>query len=102
MEKVKPLGDRVLVKVNKVDEKTRGGVILVNPTSMQEMSEGVIIEVGPGRRAETAGGVVNINVNLNVGDRVLFAKNVGANITIGDEPHRILRETDIIAVHEIS
>lgn len=100
MDKIKPLGDRVVVKLIEPDEKTQGGVILVNPADQREMIDGIIVEVGPGRSGETATGVITVPVNLKVGDKVLFAKSVGAQILLNKEKHRILRESDVIAVYE--
>ena len=100
MQKILPLGDRVIVKVLKPSEKTKGGVILVNPGDHRAVCDGVITEVGPGRMAETIKGIENIPVNLKVGDSVMFSKGVGAEIKIDDVDYRVLHESDIIAVYE--
>lgn len=100
MEKIKPLGDRIIVKPIVPNEKTPGGVILMNPANQTETSEGIIIDIGPGRRGETASGVIEIPINLKVGDKVLFSKGVGAMVESNGEKHRIIRESDVIGVYE--
>ena len=96
MESVKPLGDRIIVKILVPDEKTRGGIILVNPGNQQGMEEGIIIEVGKGRQLDN--GDHNV-IDLKVGDKVMYAGSVGAKIMIGEVPHKVLKEGDVVAVY---
>lgn len=100
MKSIKPLGDRVIVKVIEPTEKTPGGVILLNPGNQQEVSEGVITDIGPGRTGETISGVVNIPIALSIGNKVLFAKSVGIPVVVNDEKYKVIHETDVIAVYE--
>jgi len=96
VEKIRPLGDRIVVKVIIPDEKTKGGVILLNPGSQQEMEEGIVTEVGPGRMMDN--NVRNV-INLSVGEKVMYAKSVGAKIVIDEEQHKVLKEGDVIAAY---
>ena len=96
MTKVKPLGDRVVVKVIAPDEKTKGGVLLLNPGQMQDMEEGTVVEVGPGRMMDNN---VRNTIDLKVGDKVMYAKSVGVKMTLDDVEHKVLKEGDVIAVY---
>ena len=98
MSTVRPLGDRIIVKCIIPDEKTKGGVILLNPGNAQEMEEGIITEVGPGRLMDN--NVHNV-IDLKVGEKVMFARQVGAKIMIDEVMHKVLKEGDIIAAYVI-
>lgn len=94
--KLKPLGDRILVELLEAEETTKGGIILPD-TAKEEKSEGKVIAVGPGKTLET-GKVQPIEVKK--GDVVLFGKWGGDDITIDGKKHKIIRETDVLAVYE--
>lgn len=96
--KIRPLGDRVLVEVLEAEEKTAGGIILPD-TAKEEKSEGRVVSVGAGKVLES--GKVQ-PVEVKKGDRVIFAKWGGDEITIDGKKHKILRESDIVAVYESS
>ena len=91
---VKPLGDRVLVKLIEAEEKTKGGIYLPD-TAKEEKSEGEVIAVGKGK-VKDDGTVIPLEVK--VGDKVLFGKYSGDEIKIDGEKHKILRESEILAV----
>jgi chaperonin GroES len=94
--KIRPLHDRVLVKRLEGEEKTKGGIII--PDSAKEKpQEGQIIAAGPGRVNED-GKVTPLDVKK--GDRILFSKYSGNDITVDGEEHMIMREDDILAVLE--
>ena len=97
-ERIRALGDRIIVKVIVPDEKTKGGVILLNPGNQQEMEEGIVIEVGPGRMMDN--NIKNV-IDMKVGDKVMYAKSVGAKISIDDVQHKVLKEGDVIAVYVV-
>mgnify|MGYP001767988649 FL=1 len=94
--KVRPLADRVLVEVLEAEEKTKGGIILPD-TAKEEKTEGKVIAVGAGKMLES-GKVQAIEVKK--GDRVLFGKYSGDDIQIDGIKHKILKESEILAVYE--
>jgi chaperonin GroES len=94
--KVRPLADRVLVEILEAEEKTKGGIILPD-SAKQEKSEGKVIAVGTGKTLES-GKVQAIEVKK--GDRVIFGKYSGDDIEIDDVKHKILKESEILAVYE--
>jgi len=94
--KVKPLADRVLVKPLEAEEKSKGGIIIPD-TAKEKPQEGKVVEVGPGRR-DDKGGLVKLEVK--VGDKVLYGKYSGTEVSIEGEEYLILREEDILAIIE--
>ena len=92
----RPLHDRVVVKRVDSDEKTAGGIII--PDSAKEKpSQGEIVAVGPGARDEDGD---YIAMDLKVGDRVLFGKWSGTEVTLDGQDLLIMKETDIMGVIE--
>lgn len=91
---VKPLADRVVVKVLSGEEKTKGGIVLPD-TAKEKPQEGEVIAVGPGRVLENG---QRLTPELKVGDRVIFAKYGGTEVKLEGEEYLILRESDILAV----
>lgn len=94
--KVRPLGDRVLVKRLEEEEKTKGGIIIPD-TAKEKPQQGKIVAVGNGRTTED-GKVIPLNVK--VGEKVLFQKYAGSDIKIEGEDYLILREEEILGVIE--
>ena len=94
--KFRPLHDRVLVRRLDEDDKTSGGIIIPD-TAKEKPSEGEILGVGPGARNDK--GVVT-PLDVKIGDRVLFGKWSGTEVTIDGEELLIMGETDIMAVFE--
>ena len=92
----KPLHDRVLVRRIEQDEKTKGGIIIPD-TAKEKPMEGEIIAVGSGHKAED-GKVTPLDVRA--GDRVLFGKWSGTEVTIAGEELLIMKESDILGVIE--
>jgi len=92
----KPLHDRVLVRRIEQDEKTKGGIIIPD-TAKEKPMEGEIIAVGSGHKAED-GKVTPLDVKT--GDRVLFGKWSGTEVTIDGEELLIMKESDILGVIE--
>ena len=90
----RPLGDRVLVKRVKEEEKTKGGIIIPD-TAKEKPQEGEIIAVGSGARDE-AGKLVPLDVKA--GDRVLFGKWSGTEVKLEGEELLIMKESDIMGV----
>jgi chaperonin GroES len=91
---VKPLADRVVVKVLSGEEKTRGGIVLPD-TAKEKPQEGEVIAVGPGRVLDNG---QRVAPEIKVGDRVIFAKYGGTEVKLEGEEYLILRESDILAV----
>ena len=91
--KLKPLCDRVVVKMVEAEETTASGIILT--ASAQETPQvAEIIEVGPG-------GVVDgkeIKMEVKVGDQVIYSKYAGTDVKIDDEEYIIVKQSDILAV----
>jgi chaperonin GroES len=93
---LKPLGDRVLVKVLEQEDKTAGGILLPD-TAREKPQLGEVTAVGPGRKTED-GNVVPTEVK--VGDKVLYAKYAGTEIKIASSDYLLLTEKDILAIAE--
>ena len=91
---VKPLGDRVFVKISPSEEKTAGGILL--PDNAQEKPQvGEVVAVGPGKKSEK--GEIQA-MEVSVGDKVLYSKYAGTDIKLGSEEYVLLSEKDILAV----
>lgn len=90
--KIKPLGDRVLVKPITEDETTKSGIILPNTVDKEKKAEGEIIALGEGEKIK--------KLNLKKGDKVLFGKYAGEEIKVDDIEYKILSHEDVLAVIE--
>ena len=93
---LKPLGDRIVVKPIEQDEITAGGIMLPD-TAKEKPQEGEILAVGPGTRNDAG---VRVELDVAVGDIVLYAKYAGTEIKLEGEKVLVLRESDILAVVE--
>jgi chaperonin GroES len=91
---LKPLGDRVIVKPMEAEEKTKGGIILPD-TAKEKPIEGTIIAVGPGRVSDDGKA---IKMEVKAGDKVLYGKYSGTEVTVDGEEYLIMRESDIFAI----
>jgi len=91
---IQPLGDRVLVKRLEAEEKSKGGIVLPE-TAKEKPQKGEVVAVGKGKVLES-GNVEPLEVKK--GDKVLFGKYSGNEITYNEEEHLILREEDILAI----
>ena len=91
---IKPLGERIVVKVKEKDMKTASGIVLPD-TAKEKPQEGEVVAVGPGKMLES-GKVAPMEVKK--GDRVLFAKYSGNEVKVDDEDYLIIRQSDILAV----
>ncbi|CAN5849105.1 co-chaperone GroES [soil metagenome] len=91
--KVKPLADRVVVKPLEEAEQMRGGLYIPD-TAKEKPQQGEIVAVGHGRYEDGK----RIEMELKVGDKVLYGKYSGTEVTIEDAQYLILRESDVLAV----
>lgn len=94
--KFRPLHDRVLVKRIEQDNKTAGGIIIPD-TAKEKPMEGEVIAAGTGARTED-GNIIPLDVKK--GDRVLFTKWAGTEVTINGEELLVMKESDIVGIVE--
>ncbi|MGB9857790.1 MAG: co-chaperone GroES [Dictyoglomaceae bacterium] len=94
--KLRPIGDRVVVKVLEQEEKTKGGIVLPD-TAKEKPQQGKVIAVGTGRILDNG---QKVPLEIKEGDRVIFAKYAGTEVKIEGEEYLILSERDILAVVE--
>jgi chaperonin GroES len=94
--KIRPLGDRILVKRIKEEEKTKGGIIIPD-TAKEKPQEGKVVAVGKGKVTEEGKLLVP---DVKAGDKILFGKYAGSEVKLEGEEHLILREDDILGVLE--
>lgn len=94
--KVKPLGDRVIVRRMEEEEVVKGGIIIPD-TAKEKPQQGEVIAVGRGRYGDNND---IIPMEAKEGDKVLFGKYAGNEITIDNEELLIMREDDILAIIE--
>jgi chaperonin GroES len=94
--KLRPLGDRVVIKPTPREEVTKSGIVLPD-TAKEKPQEGEVLAVGPGRKLDN--GTVEA-MDLNVGDKVLYAKYAGTEFKVDNDELLILKQTDVLAVVE--
>jgi chaperonin GroES len=92
--KIKPLADRVVIKPNTAEEKTKGGIIIPD-TAKERPVIGEIVAVGPGRKGDDG---KLIPVEVKIGDKVMYGKYSATEITVDGQEYLVMRESDIIAV----
>lgn len=92
--KVKPLSDRIVVRQADAEEMSSGGIILPD-TAQEKPQQGEVMSIGPGKTADNG---ELIKMSLKVGDRVLYGKYSGTEVTIDGEEYVFMRESDILAV----
>jgi chaperonin GroES len=91
---LKPLGSRVIVEPTEENEITAGGIVLPE-TAKEKPQKGVVLAAGPGDRDEDGD---RIEMDVKVGDTVLFAKYGGTEIKVDGKKLLILRESDLLAI----
>jgi chaperonin GroES len=92
--KLKPLGDRLVVKPLEGEEMTPSGIVLPE-TAKEKPQKGEVLAVGPGARDEEG---KRIKMDVAIGDKVLFAKYAGTEFKLDGEKVLILRESDVLAI----
>lgn len=92
---LKPLGDRVVIKARKPEEKTKGGIILPETANKDKPLMGTIVAVGSGRILEDG---KRGPMEVKVDDEVIFSKYAGTEIKVDGVEYLIMREEDILAI----
>ena len=92
----RPLHDRVVVRRIEAEEKTAGGIIIPD-TAKEKPQEGEVVAVGPGTRGEDG---TLFALTVKAGDRVLFGKWSGTEVTLHGEELLIMKESDILGIIE--
>jgi chaperonin GroES len=93
---IKPLGERVVIKVLEKEEKTASGIVLPD-TAKEKPQKGEIVAIGSGKLLENG---QRVALEVKVGDRVIFAKYAGTEIKIDGTDYLILTDRDILAIVE--
>ena len=91
--KVQPLADRVVVKALEETEQMRGGLYIPD-TAKEKPQQGEVVAVGPGRFEKEQ----RVPMELKVGNKVLYGKYSGTEVTVDGEQYLILKEADVLAV----
>src|ERR1700749_4052507 len=92
--KLQPLDDRIVVRPNEAEERTASGLVIPD-TAKEKPQQGEVLAVGPGRRADNTGDLIPLDVV--VGDKVVYSKYGGTEITIDGQELRILSGRDVLA-----
>lgn len=92
---IKPLGDRVVIKRLEAEEKTKSGIVLTG-TAKERPQEAEVVAVGPGAIVDGK----RIEMEVKIGDKVLFSKYAGTEVKVDGEEYSILKQDDILAVVE--
>lgn len=97
-EKMKPIGNQVVIKLDPLPEKTESGLYLALDSKAHEHCEGTVVAVGPGRVAPKTG--IRYPMELQVGNRVLIGRFGGANFDFEGQTYRIINEEQVYCVIE--
>jgi chaperonin GroES len=92
--KMKPLADRVVIKPSPADERTKGGIILPD-TAKEKPVVGEVVAVGPGKFGDDG---KKVSMEVKVGDKVLYGKYSGTEVTYEGDEYLIMHEADIFAI----
>ena len=91
---LQPLDDRIVVRPSEAEEKTASGLVIPD-TAKEKPQQGEVLAVGPGRRADNTGDLIPLDIA--VGDKVVYSKYGGTEITIDGEDLLILAGRDVLA-----
>jgi chaperonin GroES len=91
---IQPLADRIVIKALEETAQMRGGLYIPD-TAKEKPQQGEVVAVGPGKMTDDG---KRVPTELKTGDRVLYGKYSGTEVTVGDEQYLILRESDVLAV----
>lgn len=92
---IKPLGDRVVIKVREEEETTKSGIVLPG-TAKEKPQEGTVVAVGSGEIVDGK----KLPLEVKEGDNVIFSKYAGTEVKVGEEEYLILKQNDILAIVE--
>ena len=92
--KIKPLADRVVVEPLEETEEMRGGLYIPD-TAKEKPQQGTVVAAGPGRRSDQG---ELIEIEIKKGDRILYGKYSGTEVTVDGNEYLIVRESDVLAV----
>lgn len=92
---IKPLEDRIVIKISEAEEKTASGLVIPD-TAKEKPQEGVVLAVGPGRFDDG----VRVPMDVKVGDVVLYSKYGGTEVKYNNDEYLVLSARDILAVIE--
>lgn len=95
MSKLKPLEDKIVLKVEKETEKTSAGGLIIQTIQEEKPQEAIVLAVGPGI---TFGNGERMVPDVNIGDKVLFSKYQGTEVTVDGEQYLIISYRDVLAV----
>ena len=91
---VKPLADRIIIRQLEAEQKTAGGIIIPD-NAKEKPQKGEVVAVGPGKVADNG---QKVEMSLKKGDKVLYGKYTGSEVTIDGSEYLILRESDVLAI----
>ncbi len=91
---LKPLGERVILKLVEAEEKTEGGIVLPD-TAKEKPQRGEVVAVGSGKVIENGN---KVPLEVNTGDKVFFSRYAGTEVKDGEETFLIVNERDILAI----
>ncbi len=94
LEKIKPLADRVLVKPLE-EEEVKGGGIIIPDTAKEKPQQGAVIAVGSGKVNDSG---EKMKMEVKKGDKILYGKYSGTEVTVEGDDYLIMRESDILAI----
>ena len=92
---IKPLGDRIVIKVLEKEERTKGGIVLPD-TAKEKPQKGEVLAVGSGEIIDGK----KVPLEVKVGDKIIFSKYAGTEVKIDGEEYLVLSERDILAIFE--
>ncbi|MGI6585203.1 MAG: co-chaperone GroES [Gracilibacteraceae bacterium] len=92
---IRPLGDRVIIKVIESEETTKSGIVLPG-TAKEKPMQGEVLAVGSGEMVDGK----KIPLELKVGDKVIYSKYAGTEVKMDDNEYLIVRQSDVLAVIE--
>lgn len=95
MVSIKPLSDRVLVQPDAAEEKTESGIIIPD-TAKEKPQRGTVVAAGPGKVENGT----KIDISVKKGDKILYGKYSGTELTLDGEEYLIMRESDILGIVE--
>lgn len=90
--KLKPLGDRIVVKPSTQEEVTKSGIVLPDTVEKEKKEEGEVVAIGSGEKIA--------KLNIKVGDVVIFGKYSGDEVTVEEVEYKVLKDEDVLAVLE--